>query len=96
MILFSFEDDLLEVAVDKGYILVVSMHQNFLWGIALRDNDQQGMVIEFLYDLFSKKRVILSEMGVNNGHWVRTLNFLQGLNFLDIAKSVENDRLTVL
>ena len=96
MVLLPFEDYLLEVAVDKGYVLVVSMRQNFLRRIAWRDNDQQGMVIKLFYDLFSEKRVILSEVSVNNSHCVRTFNFLQGLNLLYIAKSVEDDRLAML
>lgn len=96
MVLLPFEDYLLEIAVDKGYVLVVSMRQDFLRRIAWRDNDQQGMVIELFYDLFSEKRVILSEVSVNNSHCVRTFNFLQGLNLLYIAKSVEDDRLTML
>lgn len=54
------------------------------------------MLIQLLYDLLGKVCVILSEMSVDYGHCVRTLNFFQGLSLLDFAKSVEDDRLAML
>lgn len=53
-------------------------------------------MIKLLDDLFGEVWVILSEVSVDYGHCVRTLDFFQGLSLLNIAKSVEDDRLAML
>jgi hypothetical protein len=51
MILLALQDDFLVIAVDYYHILMQSILEDLLLRIALRNYDQQRVVIEFLHYL---------------------------------------------